>query len=321
MARRVLGAATLAVVQALDALDADPWLVACSGGADSLALAWAAGYVGRRRGTSVRALVVDHGLQSGSDAHAHGVARGLSALADPDGAPLGLSCQVARVAVHAHGEGLEAAARTARYAALDAARAAGESVLLGHTRDDQAETVLLGLARGSGGRSLAGMAEARGWVRRPLLDVTRDTTARACAELGLEPWHDPMNDDPRYARVRVRTRVLPALEAELGPGVRDALARTARLLRVDADALDALTAEVDPDAPPNCRVLAGLEPAVRTRALLAWLREQGAREVAHEHVAAVERLVTDWHGQKGVAVPGAIVRRRDGVLVAERSGR
>ncbi len=161
------------------------------------------------------------------------------------GLPLGLDpVEVLAVTVGTSG-GPENAAREARYAALSeaAGRLGAAAVLLGHTRDDQAETVLLRLARGSGTRSLAGMPARTGIYRRPLLELGRGTTVAACAALGLVPWEDPHNLDGRYARVRVRRRLLPALEDELGPGVAEALARTAGLCRDDADALDAWAEE------------------------------------------------------------------------------
>lgn len=308
MARRALGPASLAVVQAVDALPAAPWLVACSGGADSLALAFAAAHVAARRGTACRAVVVDHGLQEGSDAVAAAVVARVGAL--------GVPATSVRVAVTDAGAGPEASAREARYAALAAAAEPGEAVLLGHTLDDQAETVLLGLARGSGTRSLAGMPAARGAFVRPLLGLRRATIAACCAEAGLTPWTDPHNADPRFARVRVRERVLPVLERELGPGVAEALARTAGLARADADALDAAAsaAATDADREPSCAWLAGLDPAVRTRVLRGWLGASGAGDVGADHVAAVERLVVAWSGQRGVDVPGGRVVRRDGRL-------
>ncbi|MFT3876758.1 MAG: tRNA lysidine(34) synthetase TilS [Propioniciclava sp.] len=306
MARRALGAATLAVVQAVETLACEPWLVACSGGADSLALAWAARHVASRRGTPVRALVVDHGLQPGSDAVAAAVRARLAGF--------GLEASVAAVTVPEGRAGPEASAREARYQALSDAISPGESVLLGHTRDDQAETVLLGLARGAGLAALSGMRAERGPFRRPLLDLPRTTTADACAELGLEPWHDPMNADRRYARVRVREVVLPVLEAELGPGIRDALARSARLLGETHSLIAVLADETEPGCEADCRHLAGLAPGVRRQLILEWLRDQGVRDVATVHVDAVERLVMAWRGQKGVDVPGGRVSRRDGRL-------
>jgi tRNA(Ile)-lysidine synthase len=231
---------------------------------------------------------------------------------------------VERVTVAESGAGPEADAREARYSAFDrAAREAGAlAVLLGHTLDDQAETVLLGLARGSGARSIAGMRAVSNrsnlLILRPLLDVPRETVAQSCADMQLDPWIDPHNSDARFSRVRVRTEVLPVLEREIGPGVAEALARTASQLAVDSDALDALAS--------NARMLArrasaldvvtlqGLHAAVRTRAIRLWLVDQGAGELTSTHIDAVDALVTDWSGQEGVDVPGLRVRRADGRL-------
>jgi tRNA(Ile)-lysidine synthase len=189
------------------------------------------------------------------------------------------------------------------------------TVLLGHTLDDQAETVLLGLARGSGARALSGMAAQRGLFRRPLLGLSRETTAKACAEAGLVPWSDPHNDDLRFARVRVRSRVLPVLEEHLGPGVVEALARSARLLREDADALDAL-APLLPDEVAIAE-LAALPAALRSRALKAWAERLTGRALGSVHVDALRALVEDWHGQGPVQLPGGVsVRRTDGSLTS-----
>lgn len=305
MARRALAPATLAVVQAVDALPPGGWVVGCSGGADSLALAWAAAHVARRRATAVCAVVVDHGLQAGSDAVAADVVAVLGGF--------GLDAEVVRVEVADTGAGPEASARVARYAALADAAGSGEHVLLGHTLDDQAETVLLGLARGSGVRSLAGMPGERDRYVRPLLGLRRAVTAEACRELGLAPWVDPHNADLRYARVRVREAVLPVLERELGPGVAEALARTARLARADAAFLDAAVPSAPADG-MHCAWLAGLDPALRGRVVRGWLAASGAGDVGATHVAAVDRLVTQWRGQRGVDVPGGRVIRQDGCL-------
>ena len=313
MARRALGPATLEVVQAVEAVADGPMLVACSGGPDSLALAAAAAVVGTRTGLGVRAAVVDHGLQSGSDDIAAEVVAKLAGL--------GLDAVVLRVAVDAAGGGVEAGAREARYAALAAEAAPGEVVLLGHTLDDQAETVLLGLARGSGTRSLAGMPFRRDVFVRPLLGVRAATTAAACTELGLTAWLDPHNTDDRFTRARVRHRVLPVLETELGPGVALALARSAELARADADLLDDLAArELAAHGPGglDCDWLAGLHPALLTRVLRDWLRAAGAADLSAAGIAAVASLVTDWHGQRWVEVPGVRIGREDGRLAVRR---
>jgi tRNA(Ile)-lysidine synthase len=224
--------------------------------------------------------------------------------------------------------GPEAAARRARYRALSeaAGRLGAAAVLLGHTRDDQAETVLLGLARGSGARSLAGMAPVNGLYRRPLLGVDRATTCAACAAAGLAPWEDPHNADPSFTRVRVRHEGLPALERALGPGVRQALARTAAALRDDADALDQWAAgEEDrcrhPDGGLDVSGLVALPPAVRRRVLHRRAVAEGSPRgaLAAVHVRAVDALLTDWHGQGPVQLPGGVsVRRRCGRLLFGR---
>ena len=293
-------------------------LVACSGGADSMALAAATTAVVPRLRLSAGLITVDHGLQDGSADRAAAVAAwARDAGFDP--------VEVAEVKVGGLPGGPEAAARTARYAALTAAaeRHRAAAVLLGHTRDDQAETVLLALARGAGPRGLAGMPYRKGPLLRPLLEVARADTRKACAALGLAVWTDPHNSDPAYARSRVRAGALPALIAALGPAVVDNLARTAGHLAADAAALDALAAAALADARAGdggLRVagLAGLPDAVRTRVLHAWAAELGAPRgaLSHRHVAALDALVVGWHGQGPTALPGgALVARRAGDLV------
>ena len=230
--------------------------------------------------------------------------------------------------VEAPGLGPEAAARAARYALLDQIRErfAAEAVLLGHTRDDQAETVLLGLARGSGGRAIAGMRRAFEHYRRPLLDVSRTRHVTACQVEGIEVWDDPHNRDPAYTRVRVRRRVLPVLEDELGPGVTESLARTADQLRADMELLDAYAEQAARRrrrrrAGSRSRCWPGWQAPIRTRVLRAAAVDAGAPpgETFHQHVLGVDALVTDWHGQKWVDLPGHLrAVRRDGVLRFER---
>jgi tRNA(Ile)-lysidine synthase len=296
-------------------------LVACSGGADSVALAAALAFeAASPRGAGVRAggLTVDHRLQAGSAVRAEKVAADLSAL--------GLDPVEVLVVDAADGPGgPEAAARSARYRALDAAadRLGAAAVLLGHTRDDQAETVLLGLARGSGARSLSGMAPLRGRYRRPLLDLPRDTVRAAAA--GLATWDDPHNLDPAYARSRVRHDALPALERTLGPGVAAALARSAVRLRADADALDGWAdralAEAGRDDGLDVATLAALPAAVRTRVLRLAALAAGApaSDLSAGHVEDLDRLVTDWHGQGPLQLPGGVaVTRACGTLTLSR---
>jgi tRNA(Ile)-lysidine synthase len=258
-------------------------------------------------GFAVHGLVVDHGLQEGS-----------AEVASQAAAQLGqLGCDHAGIltpVVRGPG-GLEAAARKARYAALRSALPAPDAlVLLGHTRDDQAETVLLGLGRGSGPRSIAGMRPLDPPWARPLLDLPRTATAQACAALGLRPWSDPHNSDPRFTRVRLRNEVLPLLEDVLQGGVAHALARTAVQLREDGEALDALAGELlacSRNADQlDCAMLAEVHPAVRRRVLRRWLLDCGVRELTDLQIRAVDALAGSWKGQGGVWLAGGAVARR-----------
>ncbi len=319
--------AVRADLRALAAAPGSLVLAACSGGADSLALAAALAFEAPRAGLRAGAVSVDHGLHPGSAEVARRVRETCAG-------PLGLDpVLLTRVAVGRSG-GPEAAARTARYAALErlAAEAGAVAVLLGHTLDDQAETVLLGLARGSGTRSLAGMPAVRGVFRRPLLGVPRAVVRAACAARGLAPWEDPSNADRRLARARARHEALPALEAALGPGVAAALARSAAALREDADALDELAARRDPfRADPDGA--AGSSAAV-TELLAApaalrrrWLRSAAlaagcpAGVLAARHVDAVDALLLRWRGQGPVHLPGgARAHRACGRLVLTPAG-
>lgn len=310
---RTVGPALHRLRQAVRADLADvpgPVLVACSGGPDSLALAAAVAASGHPAG----AVIVDHGLQQGSAEVARRAAEQCRSL--------GLTpVDVLTVTVTGPG-GPEGAARAARYAALDeaAVRTGAAAVLLAHTRDDQAETVLLGLARGSGTRSLSGMPRRRGIWRRPLLSLTRSDVHAALSEVGLEPWTDPHNTDPSFLRARVRERVIPVLEAELGPGIVAALARSAELARVDADALDeqAAAAMVELDRVGwSTDILGGLDRAVRSRVLRRGAHAAGSPpgDLTSAHVAQIDRLITDWHGQGPLPLPGhVIVGRRYGRL-------
>jgi tRNA(Ile)-lysidine synthase len=309
----------------------DRVLAACSGGADSLALAAALAFEAPKAGLVAGGVTVDHGLQPGSAALAQHVTVVMTEL----GLSPALSLAVT-VASPGSGSypGPEAAARYARYAALDqAAEMAGAvAVLLGHTLDDQAETVLLGLARGSGARSLAGMAERSGRYLRPLLGIRRAQTAAACVALGLEPWDDPQNSDPALTRARVRGQLMPALGQVLGPGVAQSLATTADLLRADADVLDSIAAgeaeslggaaaAASPGWP--AAELAAMPEAIRRRVLRLAALSAGcpAGVLSHRHVARMDELVTGWHGQRWIDLPGGVrCRRRYGRLLFTTPG-
>lgn len=289
---------------------------ACSGGPDSLALAGALAFEAPRRGRRAGGVTVDHGLQDGSADRALAVAGVMEGL--------GLEPALVRTVRVAGPGGPEAAARTARYTAFDTVVSdhAPAAVLLGHTLDDQAETVLLGLARGSGARSLAGMPTRSGAYLRPFLDLDRETVRRACLCMGLSPWEDPHNVDPRFARSRVRHDALPALEKTLGPGIARALARTAGMLRADADTLDGLAADLraraagdDPAEGLSVAELEAAPQALRTRVLHRAALDAGcpAGDLNARHVRELDRLVTDWRGQSHIDLPGGLQgRRRDG---------
>lgn len=306
-------------------------LVGCSGGPDSLALAALTAHFVRREDVRAGAVIVDHGLQPESARVAERTAKTLRSLGlDP--------VLTERVSVPAGtGMGPEMAARTARYDAFTRAVAAtgARAVLLGHTLDDQAETVLLGLARGSGTRSLAGMPMLRtqGEVTylRPLLGMRRADTEDICAAEALVPWRDPTNTDQALTRARVRHSVLPYLEDKLGPGVAVSLARTASIAGADSDYLDATAAtEFErlslpvpvslPDIPASSRppvvldraAVAGLHPAVRSRVLAAAVRAAGAPAPGFERLAALDEFAAGYATAGPVQLPGHVsaYRRR-----------
>jgi len=290
----------------------DTVLVAVSGGADSLALAYALSAEAEKLAITVIGVTVDHQLQNASSMQAEKVVAQLSKF--------GMKCAIKKVIVDIK-EGLEASARKVRYEAISeiAKQENAAAVFLGHTKDDQAETVLLGLARGSGTRSLSGMAHRNGIYVRPLLEITRNQSEEFCKEVGLDYWNDPHNQDSQFARVRVRTEALPVLEKTIGPGISDALARSAHLLRDDADALDhwARGEELQLDLHDlDCAHLESLPRAIRTRILRAAIYAAGAPSgsVSADHVSAVEALISAWSGQGALNLPG-------GVKVERISGR
>ncbi|CAN2225183.1 MesJ tRNA(Ile)-lysidine synthase MesJ [Candidatus Nanopelagicaceae bacterium] len=291
----------------------DTFLVAVSGGADSLALAYALIKESEPLALRAVAVTIDHQLQSQSASVA---ARTSDQLRD-----FGyLDVLIEKVDVTTE-SGIEAGARDARYNAISAIaeRSNAKKVFLGHTRDDQAETVLLGLARGSGTRSMSGMAVENGIYIRPLLAITREQTLKACDEIKVEYWNDPHNVNAEFSRVRVRKEVLPVMEEKLGPGIAAALARSAALLRDDADALDALAQQAIESmnlADLDSAALAQYPRAIRSRILRVAIYAAGAPSgsISADHVASIEALVTSWHGQGAVSLPG-------GVKVERISGR
>ena len=291
----------------------DRVLVAVSGGADSLALAYALSMEVKKLALQLSAVTIDHQLQSQSSQQASIVVEQMQSLE--------ISCDVVIVKVEIT-DGLESSARKARYEALDELNA--DAIFLGHTHNDQAENVLLGLARGSGTRSLSGMASINGKYFRPFLSITRQQTENACKEIGLTPWQDPHNKDSQFARVRVRTEAIPNLEKTIGPGISDALVRSAQLLRDDADALDQWSEQEILVLDLNdldCASLLGLPRAIRTRIIRRAIYAAGAPagSLSAEHVGAVEALISAWNGQGPAHLPGGVkVERFSGRLSLSR---
>ncbi|MBO3130676.1 tRNA lysidine(34) synthetase TilS [Dermatophilus congolensis] len=290
-------------------------LVACSGGPDSLALAAAAAFEAPRLGLHPGAVIIDHALQPNSHTITHSAATTCTNL--------GLHPVIThRVDTTTYSNtGPEAAARAARYTAFEATATStnASAILLAHTQHDQAEQVLLGLLRGSGARSLAGMPPHRDLYHRPLLNTPAHLTHDACAALNLTPWHDPHNTDPRYTRVRTR-ELLDTIATELGPGIIPGLARTAELLRTDADTLDTIaTHETTKLGPPpwDTQKIAELLPGIRRRVWRQLATTIGAPHGAltSTHVNQLDALITNWHGQGGVHLPGGHVITRTGTRV------
>ncbi|OFR69918.1 tRNA lysidine(34) synthetase TilS [Rothia sp. HMSC068F09] len=311
-----------------DAADLPLLLVACSGGPDSLALAAIAAHFARRGDVRVGAVIVDHSLQEGS---AEVAAQTAQTLTD-----LGLHPVITeKVQVPAGNMGPEMAARTARYAAFEkVVKATGaRAVLLGHTLDDQAETVLLGLSRGSGTRSLAGMPPVRveGGVTylRPFLGLRRTDMLDICEAETLTPWIDPTNADQSLMRARIRHSVLPYLEEHLGGDVARSLARTAAVAGPDADYLDeqAQTAYEQALLPAGTAVrgieredavlldrvrTAELHPALRLRVLATACKAAGGENPGFERLQALDAFTAEHATAGPVQMPGHVsaYRRR-----------
>lgn len=308
--------------------DAPLVLVALSGGADSLALAAATAFEAQRCGLRAGAVIVDHGLQERSS--------DVAARAAQQARSLGLApVLVEKVAVggrvdpqgRIESSGPEADARDARYRAFEKAlgAAGADAILLAHTLDDQAETVLLGLTRGAGISSLAGMEPVNGIYLRPYLGIRREQTVSACADQGLDPWHDPHNQDASFTRVRIRKQVLPVLETQMGPGIAQALARTAEHVQADAEVLDAIADEVFANVAERRAVIEPVEITVDVsiaeipRAIRMRVYQRAAKDarigaLTSAHLTSIDALLTQWHGQAAIDVPAGQVLRENGKL-------
>ena len=297
-------------------------LIAVSGGADSLALAAACEFEAKKLGLKIAAAVIDHSLQNNSDKVAAQTAKTLAALGFEE-------VVVKKIAVGKAG-GPEAAARTARYTALETIRQKTKSnfVVLGHTASDQAETVLLGLVRGSGSKSLSGMSEKTGFLLRPLLGIERATTEAFCKDSGIKYWSDPQNKDEKFLRVMIRKHVLPFLEKQLGGSVATSLVRTSDQLREDNTYLESQAdksfkkyAKVSGSGISfDAKALEKLPAAILNRVIKKALDGFGS-ESSRTHVLAVSDLVLSWHGQKPLALPGVRVVRKGNTISFEPNRR
>ena len=297
-------------------------LIAVSGGADSLALAAACEFEAKKLKVKIAAAVIDHSLQNNSDKVAAQTAKTLAALGFEE-------VVVKKIAVGKAG-GPEAAARTARYTALETIRQKTKSnfVVLGHTASDQAETVLLGLVRGSGSKSLSGMSEKTGLLLRPLLGIERATTEAFCKDSGIKYWSDPQNKDEKFLRVMIRKHVLPFLEKQLGGSVAASLVRTADQLREDNTYLESQAdksfkkyAKVSGSGISfDAKAIEKLPAAILNRVIKKALDGFGS-ESSRTHVLAVSDLVLSWHGQKPLALPGVRVVRKGNTISFEPNRR
>jgi tRNA(Ile)-lysidine synthase len=295
------------------------YLVALSGGGDSAALAWACSIELPKLGLKVGAVIVDHQLQDGSTDIAERAARQAKGW--------GLSPVMIKTVSVQPGAGPEDSARVARYQALTEAlhETGSRGILLAHTQDDQAETVLLGLARGSGPASLQGMPVEDGPLHRPLLGFSREALRQALGDAGETWWDDPHNRDDRFARVRVRRDVLPVLERELGPGVAQSLARSAELARQDSEFLDGLAQALfelhalREESGVWSIGVSALEQqplALRSRVLRKIAKAAGAPSLGYGHTTDMLSLVSEWKGQGELSLPGLVVWRKAGNIYA-----
>lgn len=294
-------------------------LLAVSGGADSMALALGCQFELTKLGIEIHAVVVNHNLQEGSAEIAAQTAARLKELGIKDSFTVSIS-------IRESGQGPEAAAREARYEALESERRrlGADFVLTGHNLDDQAETVLLGLTRGSGLRSISGMRQVDGTLVRPLLGLSKTELRQACADSKVDYWEDPHNQDPRFTRVRIR-QLMEQIETELGPGVPEALARTAELAAEAEDFLSIEASELIGSAQLETGayqvgVFEKSHPALRRKALQLIAIELGAKSISRAQVLGVEQLIVNWHGQKPLHLSGITVERvRDQILFRQSS--
>jgi tRNA(Ile)-lysidine synthase len=290
-------------------------LIAVSGGADSLALVSAALFEAKKLELQVATVTIDHGLQKASARVTEQTLEKLHQIGITE-------AWSKKVKVGSRG-GPEAAARDARYKALESVRIQSQSdfIVLGHTANDQAETVLLGLTRGSGAKSLSGMSARSDRLLRPILSIERKTTEQFCKDERISPWQDPQNKDLKFLRVRMRRVILPFLEKQLGKGIFGNLIRTSSQLQEDDQYLSSISDKAFKKlAKTSSRTvtldqpgLAKLSAAVRNRVIKSAI-DYFEVDSSRAHVLAVVDLVLNWHGQKPLALPGVRVERKGKII-------
>ena len=288
-------------------------LVGCSGGADSLALAWTTLVVGKRLELKTGVIIVDHQLFPESNSVALNAKKQCEDLGIEE-------VIIKKVNVEQTHEGLEAAARIARYEAFENVlqETNAQVILLAHTQDDQAETVLMRLTRGSGAKSLSGMAQVSGKYLRPFLHLRKKLVHDSLDLIGLKAWQDPANTDHQFLRVKVRHELMPKIVEVLGESAISSLDKTSQLLRLDNQALEELAQqffESQKDVKTNGLEISELEKlpeAIRTRVLKIFAIASGVHPgpFSFEHIEAIDALVKNWHGQGNVDLPGFIQATR-----------
>ena len=288
-------------------------LVGCSGGADSLALAWTTLVVGKRLELKTGVIIVDHQLFPESNSVALNAKKQCEDLGIEE-------VIIKKVNVEQTHEGLEAAARIARYEAFENVlqETNAQVILLAHTQDDQAETVLMRLTRGSGAKSLSGMAQVSGKYLRPFLHLRKKLVHDSLDLIGLKAWQDPANTDHQFLRVKVRHELMPKIIEVLGESAISSLDKTSQLLRLDNQALEELAQqffESQKDVKTNGLEISELEKlpeAIRTRVLRICAIASGVHPgpFSFEHIEAIDALVKNWHGQGNVDLPGFIQATR-----------
>jgi len=288
---------------------ADNILVACSGGADSLALAWTSQVVTKRIGLNLIAVIIDHQLIKESTQ----VAQDAKKKCEDFGIE---KVVIKQIEVKDDKDGLEAAARKARYEAFEELvnEFNAKAVLLAHTQDDQAETMLMRLTRGSGAKSLSAMKEVSGKYLRPFLHIRKQVLVDALEKENISYWQDPANTNYKFLRAKVRHELMPKLIEVLGDSAIDSLDRTSGLLKEDNEALESIALESYEKLNKELKVqeLEKLPTAIRKRVIKIAALNSGVTPgpFSFEHIEAIDALVTNWRGQGNVDLPGFIQASR-----------